>query len=81
MKYLDAEKGKALSQNRIHSIVRSVWFCSGAGGNIHCRKGIPCSTRANGSMYPRPARSRLRRSRTVSTLFWNRAKTIRATPE
>ena len=59
MKYLDAEKGKALSQNRIHSIVRSVWFCSGAGGNIHCRKPSPCSTRAKGNMYPWPDRLRL----------------------
>ncbi len=53
----------ALSQNRVDSVAQRVWFCSGTGGNIHCRKG----------MYPRLARLRLRRPRLASTLFWNRA--------
>ena len=36
----------ALSWNRVGSVVRGLWFCSGTGGNIHCRKDSPCSTRA-----------------------------------
>ena len=36
------------------------WLCPGTGGNIHCRKDSPCSTRTRGNRYPRPARLCLR---------------------
>ena len=52
--------GNALLQNYADGSVRDVFLCSGMGGNVRCRKGSPCSTRAKGSMYPRPARLRLR---------------------
>ena len=39
----------ALSWNRVGSVVRGLWFCSGTGGNIHCRKDSPCSTWAKAS--------------------------------
>ena len=38
--------------------MRGVRPCSGLSGNIRCHKVSPCSTRARGSMYPRPARLR-----------------------
>ena len=47
-------------QNRVDGVVRGVRLCSGLSGNIRCHKVSPCSTRAKGSMYPRPARLRLR---------------------
>ena len=50
--------GKALLQNRVDGVVRGVRPCSGLSGNIRCHKVSPCSTRARGSMYPRPARLR-----------------------
>ena len=50
--------GKALLQNRVDGVVRGVRLCSGLSGNIRCHKVSPCSTRARGSMYPRPARLR-----------------------
>ena len=43
--------GNALLQNYADGSVRDVFLCSGMGGNEPCRKG---------SMYPRPARLRLR---------------------
>ena len=43
--------GNALLQNHADGSVRDVFLCSGMGGNARCRKG---------SMYPRPARLRLR---------------------
>ena len=54
------EKNYVLLQNYVDGSVRDVFLCSGMGGNVRCRKGSPCSTRAKGSMYPRPARLRLR---------------------
>ena len=51
---------QALLQNRVDGVVRGVRPCSGLSGNIRCHKVSPCSTRARGSMYPRPARLRLR---------------------
>ena len=50
----------ALLQSYVDGSVRDVLLCSGMGGNERCRKDSPCSTRAEGSMYPRPARLRLR---------------------
>ena len=50
----------ALLWNYVDGSVRDVFLCSGMGGNVRCRKGSPCSTRAKGSMYPWPARLRLR---------------------
>ena len=29
--------------------MRGVYFCFGTGGNMRCRKGNPCSTRAKGN--------------------------------
>ncbi len=49
---------QALLQNRVDGVVRGVRPCSGLSGNIRCHKVSPCSTRARGSMYPRPARLR-----------------------
>ena len=45
----------AVLQNHVDNAVRDVYVYYGTGGNIHCRKENPCSTRASGSMYPRPA--------------------------
>ena len=39
--------GKVLS-NRVDGVARNVCLCYGMGGNIRCRKGSPCSTRAKG---------------------------------
>ena len=50
----------ALLQPHIDSTVRDVRFYSGPRGNMRCRKGSPCSTRAKGNMYSRLARLRLR---------------------
>ena len=53
-------KSFALLYNYVDSSVRDVFLYSGMGDNIRCRKDSPCSTWAKGSMYPRPARLRLR---------------------
>ena len=44
------------SRNGVDGAVHDVCLCSGMGGNMRCRKGSPCSTRARATMYPRPAR-------------------------
>ena len=60
---------KALSHNRVDSVARRVWFCSGTDGNEYCRKGSPCSTQAKGNKYPRPDRLRLREAALHSAPF------------
>ena len=67
-------KGKAIMALCRYRSMRDVYFCCGTGGNMRCRKGSPCSTRVKGSMYPRTARLRPRRSRSVSTPHHNSSK-------
>ena len=45
----------ALLQSYVDGSVRDVLLCSGLCGNMRCRKGSPCSTRAKGIMRPRLA--------------------------
>ena len=59
-RFCNRAPANALLQNSVDGSVRDVFLCSGMGGNVRCRKGSPCSTRAKGSMYPWPARLRLR---------------------
>ena len=49
----------AVLQNHVDNAVRDVYVYYGTGGNIHCRKENPCSTRAR--VMTNPASRRLRR--------------------